>query len=45
MQVLKVSKFQKAFTKSSFLQKYECQPTGEKSLQILVHILGGTMTS
>ena len=55
--MLKVSKFQNEFMKSSFLPKYEpstyckdfcpvlCHTTGQKYLQFFVHILGETMTS
>ena len=54
--LLKVSKFQNVFMKSSFLPNYESKKckdffpvvwhsTGQKSLHILVHIFGETMTS
>ena len=41
MLLLKVSKFQNEFMKSSFLQKYE----PKKSLHYFAHNLGETMTS
>jgi hypothetical protein len=56
MVLVKVSKFQNEFMKTSFLPKHEpkkckdfCpvvwQSTGQKSLQYLVHFLGEMMTS